>query len=197
MKTSKFTIAVIAMMLVSTFGFAQKGETSWGAAASLIIPTGDFSSRTESMASTGFDQYKKIEHGTGWGVSAIGKYGLSDFLTIVGTIGFNSVSETQKIYQEGYPEEYTKFAAVKTSTGGHEISSESSSYNFMDFTAGVRANVSFLYVEARAGYYTGDEGGFAFIPAIGAEYGKFDIQANYSIVGDSSNFGIRLGYYFL
>jgi hypothetical protein len=193
MKKSKLQIAIIALMFVSAFGFAQQGKTSWGAAASLIMPTGDFSSRTESIASTGGDKYLEITHGTGWGIAAIGKYGINDFLTMVGTIGYNSVSEEIKGFDR-HPEEYTK-AMAKSS--GQEYFSESGTYSFMDFTVGARANVSFAYVEARVGYYTGDQGGFAFIPAVGAEFGKFDVQANYSIVGDGSNFGIRLGYYFL
>jgi hypothetical protein len=193
MKKSKLQITIIALMFVSAFGFAQKGETSWGAAASLIMPTGDFSSKTENIASTGGDRYLETTHGTGWGVSAIGKYGINDFLSMVGTIGYNSVSEEIKEFDR-YPEEYTK-AIAKSSD--HEVFNESGTYSFMDFTVGVRANVSFAYVEARAGYYTGDQGGFAFVPAIGAEFGKFDVQANYAIVGEGSNFGIRLGYYFL
>lgn len=192
MKKSKLQITIIVLMFVSAFGFAQQGETSWGASASLIIPTGDFSSKTENLASAGYDQYSETTHGTGWGISAIGKYGINDFLTMVGTIGYNSVSEDYTIYNRN--EEYEKAIAKSTD---HVAATESGNYNWMDFTVGARANVSFAYVEARVGYYTGDQGGFAFVPAVGAEFGKFDVQANYSIVGDGSNFGIRLGYYFL
>ena len=197
MKTRKIQIAIIALLFVGALSnemYAQKGKTSWGAAASLIVPTGDFSSRTENIASTGFNRYLETTHGTGWGISAIGKYGLNDFLTVVGTVGYNSVSEEITEFETTAPDEYEK-AIAKSSD--HKVFSESGTYTFMDFTAGLRANVSFLYVEARAGYYSGDQGGFAFVPAVGAEYKNFDIQASYALVGDASHVGIRLGYYFL
>ncbi len=184
MKTRKFQIAIIALMFigaVSNTAFAQKGDFQWGVSASLIMPTGDFSSK--------MDNGYKVEHGTGWGVTTIGKYGINDFLHLVGTFGYSSVSET--VTNHMY---YEKLAVAKTSD--EEYVPGSDNYGFFDFTAGLRANVSFAYVEGRLGYYTGDLGGFAFVPAIGAEFGKWDIQANYAIVGDSSNFGIRLGYYF-
>jgi hypothetical protein len=161
------------------FAQIQKGDYSIGAAASLIVPTGDFSSKTVNGVNT--------THGTGFGISAIGKYGLSDFLTIVGDFGWNATSQESK-----YVASPKKAAALKS-----EASAPDGNYNYFNFTAGLRANVSFLYGEVRAGYYTGDLGGFGFVPAIGAEFGKFDVQANYTFVNDLSSFGIRLGYYFM
>ena len=192
----KLRILLFTLLITGVFSsemFAQKGKSSWGASASLIMPTGDFSSKTEALASTSYNRYLETTHSTGFGISAIGKYQLSDMLTMVGTVGWNTVSETLKEYETGYPEETAK----KSETYKENIIfTEDGSYNFMDFTVGIRANVSFAYVEARTGYYSGDQGGFAFIPAIGAEWKNFDFQANYAIVGDSSNFGIRVGYYF-
>ena len=198
MKTRKIQIAFIALMFVGAVSnqmFAQKGETSFGAAGSIILPQGAFSKQSNDVPSVGFNQYTEITHSTGWGISAIGKYGLSDFLTVVGTLGWYSVPETIKLYEMTYPEE-SKMAFAKTNPS-HVIAEEDGTYSFVDISAGLRANISFLYVEARAGYFSGDQGGFGFIPAVGAEYKNFDFQANYVIVGDGSHLGFRIGYYFL
>ncbi len=64
-----------------------------------------------------------------------------------------------------------------------------------EFTAGLRAKVSILYIEARGGYYTGINS-WGVTPAIGLRLGKFDLQGNFNIAGDYQWGGIRLAYYY-
>ena len=64
-----------------------------------------------------------------------------------------------------------------------------------EFTAGLRAKVSIIYIEARGGYYTGVNQ-WGVTPAIGLRLGKFDIQGNFNIAGDYHWGGIRLAYYY-
>ncbi len=64
-----------------------------------------------------------------------------------------------------------------------------------EFTAGFRAKVSIVYVEARGGYFTGvDQWGFT--PAVGLKLGRFDLQGNFNIAGDYHWGGLRLAYYY-
>ena len=191
MKTRKFQLAFVALMLfgaIATKISVQAGEFKLGPAVSLVMPTGDFKDLKKNFDEAGIGYYT-VEHGTGFGISAAAKYGLNDFLSIVGDLGWNSVPETINVYNT-YPE---KAAFAKENT---PVADESGRYDFIDFTVGVRANVGFLYAEARTGYFSGDQGGFGFIPAIGGEFKNFDLQANYTIVGSGSYFGMRLAYYF-
>ena len=64
-----------------------------------------------------------------------------------------------------------------------------------EFTAGLRAKVSILYVEARGGYYSGVNR-WGVTPALGLRLGKFDIQANLNIAQEYHWGGIRLAYYY-
>jgi hypothetical protein len=63
-----------------------------------------------------------------------------------------------------------------------------------EFTTGFKASVSIFYVEARGGYFTGVHE-WGIVPAVGLRIGKFDVQGNYKLVGDSSWFGARIGFY--
>ena len=63
-----------------------------------------------------------------------------------------------------------------------------------EVTAGARVKVSILYIEARGGYFSG-ENALGFVPAVGLRLGNFDLQGNYTSVGDTEYIGIRLGYY--
>ncbi|RUA25143.1 MAG: hypothetical protein DSY76_06910 [Bacteroidetes bacterium] len=63
-----------------------------------------------------------------------------------------------------------------------------------EFTAGLRVQVSILYIEARGGYYTGINS-WGVTPAVGLRLGKFDLQANYNIADKYEWGGIRLAYY--
>jgi len=64
-----------------------------------------------------------------------------------------------------------------------------------EFTAGLRAKVSILYIEARGGYYSGVNR-WGVTPAVGLRFGKFDIQANLNIAQEYHWGGIRLAYYY-
>jgi len=64
-----------------------------------------------------------------------------------------------------------------------------------EFTAGLRAKVSILYIEARGGYYSGVNR-WGVTPAIGLRFGKLDIQANFNIADEYHWGGVRLAYYY-
>ena len=64
-----------------------------------------------------------------------------------------------------------------------------------EFTAGLRAKISVIYIEARGGYFTGVNS-WGVVPAVGLRFGKFDIQGNFSIAGDYHWGGARISYYF-
>jgi len=63
-----------------------------------------------------------------------------------------------------------------------------------EFTAGFRAQVSILYIEARGGYFTGVQN-WGVTPAVGLRFGNFDIQGNFNVAGDYHWGGVRLAYY--
>lgn len=64
-----------------------------------------------------------------------------------------------------------------------------------EFTGGLRAKVSVLYIEARGGYFTGVNS-WGYTPAVGLRIGKFDLQANYTVAGDNQWGGVRVAYYY-
>lgn len=66
--------------------------------------------------------------------------------------------------------------------------------NVWEFTAGLRAKLSIVYIEARGGYFTGVDS-WGVVPAVGLRLGNFDIQGNLTIAGDNHWGGARLSYY--
>ena len=63
-----------------------------------------------------------------------------------------------------------------------------------EFTAGFRAKISFLYIEARGGYFTGANA-WGVVPAVGIRLGNFDAQGNLTFAGDYLWSSVRIGYY--
>ncbi len=72
--------------------------------------------------------------------------------------------------------------------------SEKPKMDVWEFTAGLRAKLAFVYVEARGGYFTGVKS-WGVVPAVGVRLGKFDIQGNLNIAGDNQWGSARLTYY--
>ncbi len=65
-----------------------------------------------------------------------------------------------------------------------------------EFTAGLKASVSIVYIEVRGGYFTGVSS-WGVVPAVGLRIGRFDIQGNYTFAGNNQWISGRLGFYWL
>lgn len=102
----------------------------------------------------------------------------------------------------------SKHLALRFDLGWNDISGPETSYvdtvgvvhmnhpnmSVWEFTGGLKASVSVIYIEARGGYFTGIND-WGFIPAVGLRFGKFDIQGSYSFVGNNEWISARIGYY--
>ena len=104
----------------------------------------------------------------------------NDVLAARFDLGWNDVSGPEKII-------------IDANGDTHTIHSNMSVW---EFTAGIRAKFSFVYIEARAGYFSGVNK-FGYVPAVGLKFGKFDIQGNYTFieVGETEWAAVRLAYY--
>jgi len=63
-----------------------------------------------------------------------------------------------------------------------------------EFSAGLKAQVSIFYIEARGGYYSGVNS-WGYTPAVGLRIKKIDLQGNYTFAGDNEWASVRLAYY--
>ncbi len=169
----RLLITIIFVIIVNSSAFAQfdTSRIHAGNSVSFVMPMGDF----------------KNHHDNGYGIYGNIDYDISDFLTARFDLGWNKVQGGEYAYIDPY-----KLIATKSSSDYHF---DGSDYDFWEITAGLRANVGFLYVEGRAGYFSGDLGGFGFVPAVGVRWNKFDLQASYAMVSDASFMSIRLAYY--
>ncbi len=64
-----------------------------------------------------------------------------------------------------------------------------------EFTAGLRAKVSYFYLEGRAGYFTGIHE-WGYVPAVGVKFWKLDFQVNIIMTKNVQWGGARIGYFF-
>lgn len=111
----------------------------------------------------------------GWGVYANFDYNFNKHLAARFDLGWNSVSGPD---------------ITDTITGLQE----SQKMSVWEFTGGLRASVSIVYVEVRGGYFTGVNS-WGFVPAVGLRIGRFDIQGNYTMAGDNKWINGRIGFY--
>ena len=118
------------------------------------------------------------EYDFGWGIYGNIDYNFSKHLAWRFDLGWNSLSGDEKIILDEDGNEQV--------VGGN--------MSVWEFTTGLKASISILYIEARGGYFTGiNEWGV--IPAAGLRLGKFDIQGNYKFLGDSNWYGARIAFY--
>ncbi len=111
----------------------------------------------------------------GWGIYANIDYNLNSVLAARFDLGYNSFSGPDSANPvTGLPEEVQQ--------------------DVWEFTAGLRAKIAIVYVEARGGYFTGVSA-WGVVPAIGLRLGKLDIQGNLNIAGENHWYGARIGYY--
>ncbi len=115
----------------------------------------------------------------GFGVYGNFDYNFNEFLAARFDLGWNDFSGPEKTW-------------IDLNKTVHTIHPNMSVW---EFTAGLRAKVSIIYVEARGGYYTGLNS-WGFTPAIGLRLGKIDLQGNFNIAGDYHWGAIRLAYYY-
>jgi len=71
---------------------------------------------------------------------------------------------------------------------------ESQKMSVWEFTGGLKASVSVVYIEIRGGYFTGVNS-WGFVPAVGLRIGRFDVQGSYTMAGDNKWISARLGFY--
>ena len=119
---------------------------------------------------------KTYEHG--FGVYANFDYNFSKHFAARLDIGWNDVSGPETTYLD-------TLGMVHTNHPNMSV---------WEFTGGFRASISVFYVEIRGGYFTGVKE-WGFVPAAGVRLGKFDIQGNYSFVGESEWAAARISYY--
>jgi len=114
----------------------------------------------------------------GWGIYADFDYNFGKHLAARFDLGWNSLMgpDTTYIDDSGI------------------IWTESPNMSVWEFTLGLRASISVFYVEARGGYFTGIKE-WGFVPAVGVRLGRFDIQGNYTMAGESKWVGVRVGFY--
>ncbi|BDD00927.1 hypothetical protein [Persicobacter psychrovividus] len=63
-----------------------------------------------------------------------------------------------------------------------------------EFSTGLQAKYSVVYVEARVGYLSSINS-VGIIPAVGLRLGRVDLQGSYTMAGGEEYASIRLGYY--
>ncbi|MCK5759802.1 MAG: hypothetical protein KAH33_00815 [Candidatus Delongbacteria bacterium] len=114
----------------------------------------------------------------GLGIYANFDYELSEHFAARLDLGWNDVAGPENEYQDTDGNTHTDH----TNTSIWEIS------------GGLKANLSIFYVEIRGGYFT-TINDWGYIPAVGLRLGIFDIQGNYSFVGDSEWAAVRMGFY--
>ncbi|MCF6170917.1 MAG: hypothetical protein L3J66_08075 [Bacteroidales bacterium] len=110
----------------------------------------------------------------GLGIYANIDYNFSKHLAARFDLGWNSLSGPEAIDSLGF--------------------TEKPRMNLWEFTAGLKASVSIVYVEVRGGYFTGVNS-WGFVPAVGLRIGRFDLQGNYTFAGDNEWFTARIGFY--
>jgi hypothetical protein len=114
----------------------------------------------------------------GYGIYANFDYNLNKYFAVRGDFGWNDVSGPETSYLD---------------TNG-VIHTNHPNRSIWEFTAGMKAQISIVYIEARGGYFSSlNEWGV--VPAVGLRIKKFDLQGSYSIVGDYEWASIRIGYY--
>ena len=111
----------------------------------------------------------------GWGFYADIDYNLNKFLTARMDIGWNQFNGDDIL---------------------DPVSGISNKVNqsVWEFTGGLRANLAFVYLEGRGGYFTGVNS-WGFVPAVGVRFGNIDIQGNFTVAGDNHWGGVRVAYY--
>lgn len=114
----------------------------------------------------------------GFGIYANFEYAFNEHFAARFDLGWNDVSGSETSYID----------TIGTVHVNHP------NMSVWEFTGGFKASISIFYTEIRGGYFTGVKN-WGFVPAAGIRIGKFDIQANYSFVGDSEWASARIGYY--
>ncbi|WP_020533435.1 hypothetical protein [Flexithrix dorotheae] len=105
---------------------------------------------------------------TGFGINTNLEYELSEKLAITGEASWNS-------------------------WGSRIVEDPKNSVSLM---AGIKVNpMRIIYFEARTGYFFGDLEKYALIPAIGARFNKFDLNAGYQVSGLYNFANIRVTYF--
>ena len=115
----------------------------------------------------------------GFGVYANFDYNFNKFLAARFDLGWNDFSGPEKTWVDA----------------NNVVHYSHPNMSIWEFTAGLRAKVSIIYIEARGGYYSGINS-WGVTPAVGLRLGKFDLQGNFNIAGDYQWGGIRLAYYY-
>lgn len=114
----------------------------------------------------------------GFGIYANFDYNLNKYFAVRGDLGWNDVSGPETSYLDSS-------GVIHTNHPNRSI---------WEFTAGMKAQVSILYLEIRGGYFSGvNEWGI--VPAAGIRIKKIDIQGSYTFAGENNWASVRLGYY--
>lgn len=114
----------------------------------------------------------------GYGVYANFDYNFSKFLIGRFDLGWNDLSGDETSYIDTLGVVHTNHPSV----------------SLWEFSAGLRAQVSVFYIEARGGYFSGVKE-WGVVPAVGLRFGKLDIQGYATITETNSWAGARIGYY--
>ena len=114
----------------------------------------------------------------GWGIYADFEYNFGKHLAACFDLGWNKLMGPDTTYIDDVG----------------DIITVNPDMSVWDFSLGLKASISVLYIEAKGGYFTGINK-WGFIPAVGLRLGKFDIQGNYTMAGENKWIGARIGFY--
>ena len=147
---------------------AQKGTTEKGLIAGNTV---NVMFPQQSMRDT---------YNLGLGIYANFDYNFNKHLAARFDLGWNSVQGPETSYADSLGFIYT----------------EKPRLSVWEFTAGLKASVSVVYVEVRGGYFTGVNS-WGFVPAVGLRIGRFDVQGSYTFAGENRWIAARVGFYWL
>ena len=126
-----------------------------------------------------FPQGSKTDtYNFGWGIYANMDYNFNKHLAARLDVGWNTVTGPETTYADSLGFVYT----------------DTPKMSLWEFTAGLKASVSVVYIEVRGGYFTGINS-WGFVPAVGLRIGRFDIQGSYTMAGDDKWISGRIGFY--
>lgn len=118
----------------------------------------------------------RYDHGVG--IYANYDYNFNEHFAARFDLGWNDISGPETSYVDN----------------NGNIHSDHPNMSVWEFSAGLKAQISVFYVEARGGYFTGVNS-WGYTPAVGLRFKKIDLQGNYTFAGDNEWASVRIAYY--